>query len=138
MLKVGVTVTENIVECVDRSQKFLMILSNSFLQSQWCLFETHVAQHQMVQQNRFVTFPNYFEINHVFIRDSILLVLKENITRKINRDINYLLKTRTYLKWPNTTFKQHQFWLKLKQSLLIYKPFSLIVHSKKRLRLNSL
>ena len=57
------TVTENIVQCVDRSQKFLMILSNSFLQSQWCLFETHVAQHQMVQENRFEFCLNCFEIN---------------------------------------------------------------------------
>ena len=126
------------MECIDRSQKFLMIISNGFLQSQWCLFESHVAQHQMVQQNRFAIISWFKIFIIVLFRDSILLVLKEKITKTINREISYLLKTRTYLKWPDTNFKQHQFWMKLKQSLLIYKPFSLIVPSKKRLRLNSL
>jgi hypothetical protein len=37
-------VIENIVGCVENSAKFLMVLSNSFLASRWCIFETYVAQ----------------------------------------------------------------------------------------------
>ena len=43
---------ENIVECIDKSRKFLLVLSDSFLQSQWCQFETHVAITQMVENDR--------------------------------------------------------------------------------------
>lgn len=45
--KVGVTVTENIVDCIYRSGKFLMVLSDGFIKSQWCQFESHVAQHKL-------------------------------------------------------------------------------------------
>ena len=43
---------ENIVECIDKSRKFLLVLSDSFLQSQWSQFETHVAITQMVENDR--------------------------------------------------------------------------------------
>ena len=46
-VQVGVTVTENIVDCIYRSGKFLMVLSDGFIQSQWCQFESHVAQHKL-------------------------------------------------------------------------------------------
>ena len=50
--KVGVTVVENIVEAVNSSRRFLMVVSDSFLQNQWCQFETHVAATQMVETDR--------------------------------------------------------------------------------------
>lgn len=113
--------TENIVDCIYRSQKFLIILSDGFLSSQWCNFETHVAQHQLTELDR----------------DSIIIVLKENITSKVGSNLSYLLKTRTYLKWPDEERKQHHFWMKLKQSLQVYKSFAELV-PQKRLRLNSM
>ena len=78
------------------------------------------------------------QLDFLCFRDSIILVMKENLTKKASPDFEYLLKTRTYLKWPDSDLKQQHFWLKLKQSLLVYKPFAFILPSKKRLRLNSL
>ena len=49
--KVGVAVTENIVDCIDKSRKFLMVLTNSFLKSKWCMFETHLAQSRIILHN---------------------------------------------------------------------------------------
>ena len=71
-------------------------------------------------------------------RDAILLVVKEEITQKLNTNISYLLKTRTYLKWPDEEKKREHFWMKLKQSLQVFKPFSELLPHKKRLRLNSM
>ena len=67
-LQVGITVTENIVECIYRSQKFLMILSNSFLKSQWCNFETHVAQHQLTEMGRYRISKSLLENQRFFSR----------------------------------------------------------------------
>ena len=52
IIQVGVTVTENIVDCIYRSRKFLMVLSDGFIKSQWCQFESHVAQHKLSNGKR--------------------------------------------------------------------------------------
>jgi hypothetical protein len=46
--KVGVSVTDNIVDCIDRSRKFAMVVSRGFVKSKWCRFETHLAHHRML------------------------------------------------------------------------------------------
>ena len=50
--KVGVTTIENVVTCMESSRKILLVLSDSFLQNNWCRFETHVALTQMVENER--------------------------------------------------------------------------------------
>lgn len=43
---VGVSILENIIACMDRSKCLLLVVSQSFLLSQWCQFEMHLAQHR--------------------------------------------------------------------------------------------
>ena len=74
----------------------------------------------------------------IFFRDAIILILKEKLSQKVSAHISFLLKTRTYLKWPDEQNKQGHFWMKLKQSIHVYKPFTELLYVKKRLRLNSL
>ena len=50
--QIGITVTENIVECIYRSHKFVIVLSDGYIKSQWCNFETHVAQHTLTEMGR--------------------------------------------------------------------------------------
>ena len=50
--QVGVTLIENVVSCIERSRKIVLILSDAFLQNNWCHFETHVALTQMVEHER--------------------------------------------------------------------------------------
>ena len=71
-------------------------------------------------------------------RDSILVVVKEQCTQKLSTNLSFLLKTRTYLQWPDGKKKQEHFWMKLKQSLHVYKPFSDLLPVKRRVRLNSI
>lgn len=44
--QVGLSILENIISCMDRSRTLLMVLSEKFLQSRWCQFEMHLAQHR--------------------------------------------------------------------------------------------
>lgn len=51
---VGLSILENIIACMDRSKCLLLVVSQSFLLSQWCQFEMHLAQHRYVAQHFFV------------------------------------------------------------------------------------
>ncbi|XP_056399843.1 uncharacterized protein LOC130294263 isoform X1 [Hyla sarda] len=42
----GKTIIENMTECIQRSQKILMVLSPDFVHSRWCLFEANLSMFQ--------------------------------------------------------------------------------------------
>lgn len=44
--QVGLGILENIIQCMDQSRCLLLVVSESFLKSNWCAFEMHLAQHR--------------------------------------------------------------------------------------------
>jgi hypothetical protein len=44
--QVGLSILENIIQCMDKSRCLLLVVSESFLKSNWCAFEMHLAQHR--------------------------------------------------------------------------------------------
>lgn len=44
--QVGLSILENIIQCMDMSRSLLLVVSESFLKSNWCAFEMHLAQHR--------------------------------------------------------------------------------------------
>lgn len=42
----GKTIIENMTECIQRSQRIVMVLSPDFVQSRWCLFEANLSMFQ--------------------------------------------------------------------------------------------
>lgn len=44
--QVGLSILENIIQCMDQSKCLLLVISESFLKSNWCSFEMHLAQHR--------------------------------------------------------------------------------------------
>ena len=118
--KVGVTVTENIVECIDRSRKFAMIISKGFVKSKWCLFETHLAHCRMLDSNE----------------NNLVLVLKERVKiRDCDQNMQLLLKTWTYLEWSERESGRRDFWQRLRASILRKdsSSFKLPYHRKQQL-----
>ncbi|XP_053685761.1 uncharacterized protein LOC128735295 [Sabethes cyaneus] len=86
--KVGISILENIIYCIDNSRALLLIMSESFLLSQWCQFEMHLAQHRLLETRR----------------EQLILVLLEDIPRvKRSKTLHYLMKTKTYIIWPKET-----------------------------------
>lgn len=47
--QVGLGILENIIQCMDQSRCLLLVVSESFLKSNWCSFEMHLAQHRFVK-----------------------------------------------------------------------------------------
>lgn len=46
--QVGLSILENIIQCMDQSRCLLLVISESFIKSNWCSFEMHLAQHRLV------------------------------------------------------------------------------------------
>ena len=45
----GKSIVENIVDSIDRSRKCLIILSDKYIGSSWCMFEALLASHRLIQ-----------------------------------------------------------------------------------------
>ncbi|XP_001848199.2 toll-like receptor 13 [Culex quinquefasciatus] len=105
--EVGYGILENIISCMDRSRCLMLIVSESFLMSRWCQFEMHLAQHRLLETRR----------------DELILVLLEDIPRrKCPKTLGFLMKTKTYIKWPKErTQEKELFWKRLRKALLTSK-----------------
>ncbi|XP_076319314.1 toll-like receptor 6 [Tachypleus tridentatus] len=98
----GLSIEQNIIESIDKSRKTVFILSPSFLKSQWCMYEIQIAQHRLLENNR----------------NSLVLVKMKNLPQKdTTKELQYLLRTRTYLEWPENSKAQSLFWLRLRNAL---------------------
>ena len=108
--EVGTPITENIIECVDRSRKIIVVVSKKYLESQWCLFEMNLAYHRLVEARR---------------KSFVVILLEEIPLGSRTKVLNYLMRSRTYLEWPrsdsqqspSTEQEQKLFWKRLKRSL---------------------
>ncbi|XP_035788309.1 toll-like receptor 13 isoform X1 [Anopheles albimanus] len=101
--EVGYSILENIISCMDRSRCLMLIVSESFLLSHWCQFEMHLAQHRLLETRR---------------EELILVLLQDIPRRKCPKTLSYLLKTKTYIKWPTgSVHEQALFWKRLHKAL---------------------
>lgn len=103
--QVGYGILENIVSCMDRSRVLLLLVSEKFLQSQWCQFEMNLAQHRLLETRK----------------EKLILVLLEDIpARKQSKTLKYLMRTKTYIKWPQngSNDEKQLFWKRLKKSII--------------------
>lgn len=104
--QVGISILENIISSIDRSRCILLVISQSFLRSQWCQFELHLAQHRLLETRR---------------EELILLFLEEIPRIKRPKTLQYLMKTKTYIQWPkkeDDTEGQKLFWKRLHRAIL--------------------
>lgn len=102
---VGYGILENIVSCMDRSRCLLLLVSEKFLESQWCQFEMNLAQHRLLETRR----------------EKLIVVLLEEIPlKKQPKTLKYLMRTKTYIKWPQNCANDEKqiFWKRLKKSII--------------------
>ncbi|KAI8499068.1 TIR domain [Branchiostoma belcheri] len=85
----GDPIAENIVKAVSSSKRTIILLSNNFLESDWCQLEFQAAHAQMLQDRA----------NRV-----IVILLDDIPAENAPADIQHYLKTNTYLKWGDERF----------------------------------
>ena len=101
---VGNVIEETIVESIDRSRKTILVLSQHFLQSNWCYFEMQMARNRLFMRGRDCLIP-------LLMEDIPLETLGRSST------LRNLLETKTYLKWTEKPEGQDFFWKHLNMAL---------------------
>ncbi|XP_066998492.1 toll-like receptor 2 [Anabrus simplex] len=82
----GSMIVDNIVHCIDKSRRVIIVLSQHFVKSKWCQWELDMANHKS------------FEDSSCFL---ILIQLEILERRALPRHLKLLMDTRTYLEWPD-------------------------------------
>ncbi len=100
----GYDIADNIVEAIQNSNKVLVILSPTFLESDWCHFEVRMAREKLIRDRR----------------DSLVLVIYKPLDVpgvRLPRKLIRILERKTYVEWTMNNAGQDLFWEKLSRAL---------------------
>ncbi|XP_063042889.1 toll-like receptor 12 [Engraulis encrasicolus] len=96
----GKDVVQNITDSLYRSRRTLCLVSRHFLRSGWCSLEMRLATQRL-------------QVEH---RDVLILVFLEAVPSHLlsaHHRLARLVKTRTYIQWPQEPVQQEAFWDRL-------------------------
>ncbi|XP_075469186.1 toll-like receptor 2 type-2 [Ascaphus truei] len=101
----GKWIIDNIIDAMENSYKTVFVLSEHFVQSEWCRYELEFSHFRLFDENN----------------DTAILVLlepidKETVPKRFCK-LRKLMNTKTYMEWPTEEEKQHIFWFNLKLAL---------------------
>ncbi|NXM18483.1 TLR21 protein, partial [Ploceus nigricollis] len=101
----GKWIVDNIIDSIEKSHKTLFVLSEHFVQSEWCKYELDFSHFRLFDENN----------------DAAILVLLEPIQSKAIPKrfckLRKIMNTKTYLEWPAGEEQQQIFWENLKGAL---------------------
>ncbi|NWH85099.1 TLR21 protein, partial [Aegithalos caudatus] len=101
----GKWIVDNIIDSIEKSHKTLFVLSEHFVQSEWCKYELDFSHFRLFDENN----------------DAAILVLLEPIQSKAIPKrfckLRKIMNTKTYLEWPAGEEQQQVFWENLKGAL---------------------
>uniref|UniRef100_A0AAZ3RUU3 TIR domain-containing protein n=1 Tax=Oncorhynchus tshawytscha TaxID=74940 RepID=A0AAZ3RUU3_ONCTS len=98
--QLGKDIVENITDSLYRSRRTLCLVSRHYLHSNWCSLEMKLATSRLQVEQR----------------DILLLVFLEKIPPRrlsAHHRLARLVKTRTYLDWPQDPHQHQAFWDRL-------------------------
>ncbi|XP_021565867.1 toll-like receptor 4 isoform X2 [Carlito syrichta] len=108
----GVAIAANIIqEGFHKSRKVIVVVSQHFIQSRWCIFEYEIAQTWQ------------FLSSHAGIIFIVLQKVEKSLLRQ-QVELYRLLSRNTYLEWEDSVLGRHIFWRRLRKALLDGKPWS--------------
>ncbi|NWU23355.1 TLR21 protein, partial [Dyaphorophyia castanea] len=101
----GKWIVDNIIDSIEKSRKTLFVLSEHFVQSEWCKYELDFSHFRLFDENN----------------DAAILILLEPIQSKAIPKrfckLRKIMNTKTYLEWPAGEEQQLVFWENLKGAL---------------------
>lgn len=102
--EIGSFISEAIVSNINQSRYILLVVSNNFAKSQWCRWETQLAEYHRLFLEDGTTY------------DPLVLVRIGDIDSKyLTLTLKYLLKTKIYL--TRNEYHPEEFWKKLRDVL---------------------
>ncbi|XP_069507504.1 toll-like receptor 13 [Ambystoma mexicanum] len=100
----GKPILDNIVENIYASRKTICVISEDYLESEWCSSEMQVASFRLFDERK----------------DVLVLIFLEEIPRERlspYHRMRKLVKKKTYLRWPNKREEIPIFWHKVNMAL---------------------
>ncbi|XP_061440513.1 toll-like receptor 2 [Rhineura floridana] len=101
----GKWIVDNIIDSIEKSSKTLFVLSEHFVQSEWCKYELDFSHFRLFDENN----------------DAAILILLEPIPEKTIPKrfckLRKLMNTKTYLEWPRDEDQEQIFWFNLKTAI---------------------
>lgn len=98
----GGVYVEDVLESIDFSRKFILVLSNNFMDDQWGRYETAIASHTLAEGGG----------------GKLFLILLEDIRSEyITRSLKVLLKSIGHAEWTKNKNGQKIFWNNVVQNL---------------------
>nr|QNT60750.1 Toll-like receptor 2 [Micropterus salmoides] len=103
----GHWIVDNIMNAMERSRRTVFILSENFVQSDWCRYE--------------LDFSHFWLFDGNAGREAAILILleplsKDNIPKRFCK-LRKLMSSTTYLEWPQEEEKIGEFWRSLRNAL---------------------
>ena len=97
-------IVNNIIAAVEKSRRTILLLTPSYIQSNWTQFEYAVAHHRMIEK-----------------KIQIVPIILEDISKvtNIQKGLRHILDTITYIEWPGSdnSKKLGEFWERLRLSM---------------------
>ncbi|XP_076076041.1 toll-like receptor 4 [Mytilus galloprovincialis] len=100
----GEDITDNIIHAIESSRKTVCIITRSFLQSYYCMFEYNMARMESIhsRNGKNILFLVFYE---QLLPDELPLVLYE------------VIQKQTYIEFPNDEHGNRIFWEKIKDGI---------------------
>ncbi|XP_051761650.1 toll-like receptor 13 [Ctenopharyngodon idella] len=99
-LSVGEDIVENITDSIYASRQTLCLVSRNYLGSNWCSLEMQLATYRL-------------QVEHSHILILVFLKMIPSRLLSSHHRLARLVKTRTYLDWPQDPEMQEAFWDRL-------------------------
>ena len=96
-------IANNIIRAVEDSRRTILVISQNYIESEWCRMEYQKAQHEMLK-----------------MKHKIIPVILEDISHlKIDKNLKSIINSITYIEWPgeSDSKKLERFWKQLKLSM---------------------
>ena len=97
----GKHIVDNISDCVDESDRVLMVFSPHFASSEWCQFELRYCQSCVMERDDVM----------------VLVVLGDTESRDMTGAMLAMLRTTTYIEWQDEQGARNSFWGRLRLAL---------------------
>lgn len=101
----GGWILDNIMEAIEKSHRTLFVLSQHFVNSEWCKYELDYTHFRLFDHND----------------DAVVLILlepidKDTIPKKFCK-LRRVMNSRTYLEWPDDDNQIARFWQSLRSAI---------------------
>ena len=98
----GTPIEDNIIRAIESSRKTILVLSESFLTSDWCEFELQMARMESFDKGR----------------NLIIVVMLEPLEiEHMSKSLRLLIRRNTYIEWFEDPNNRANFWEKLREAL---------------------